>query len=26
MWLHHDYCDYTCFNDINYAYVVNEVM
>jgi hypothetical protein len=26
MWLGHDYCDYTCVNDINSAYMVDEVM
>jgi hypothetical protein len=25
IWLQHDCCDYTCVNDINYAYVVDEV-
>jgi hypothetical protein len=26
MWLRHDCCDYTCVNDINSAYMVDEVM
>ena len=26
MLLQHDCCDYTCVNDINFAYVVDEVM
>ena len=26
IWLQHDCCYYTCVNDINYAYVVDEVM